>query len=57
MTNIRISEDTHQQLSSLKKEYNCKSIDAVIQHLLQINAKYKKGKVVRLIEWMKNDLG
>ena len=50
MTNIRISEDTHQQLSSLKSEYGCKSIDAVIQHLLQINKKYKKGKIVRLIE-------
>ena len=50
MTNIRISEDTHQQLSSLKQQYNCKSIDAVIQHLLKINAKYKKGKIVRLIE-------
>ena len=50
MTNIRISEDTHQELSSLKKEYNCKSIDAVIQHLLQVNEKYKTGKVVRLIE-------
>ena len=50
MTNIRISEDTHQQLSSLKQQYNCKSIDAVIQHLLHINAKYKTGKVVRLIE-------
>ena len=49
MTNIRISEDTHQQLSSLKTEYNCKSIDAVIQHLLQVNEKYKKGKIVRLI--------
>lgn len=50
MTNIRISEETHQQLSSLKQQYNCKSIDAVIQHLLQVNAKYKKGKIVRLIE-------
>ena len=50
MTNIRISEDTHQQLSSLKTKYGCKSIDAVIQHLLKINAKYKKGKIVRLIE-------
>ena len=50
MTNIRISEETHQQLSSLKQQYNCKSIDAVIQHLLKINAKYKKGKIVRLIE-------
>ena len=50
MTNIRISEDTHQQLSSLKKEYGCKSIDAVIQHLLQVNKKYKKSKVVRVIE-------
>ena len=50
MTNIRISEDTHQQLSSLKQQYNCKSIDAVIQHLLQVNEKYKTGKVVRLVE-------
>lgn len=50
MTNIRISEETHQQLSSLKQQYNCKSIDAVIQQLLKINAKYKKGKIVRLIE-------
>ena len=50
MTNIRISEETHQQLSSLKIEYGCKSIDAVIQHLLQVNDKYKKGKIVRLIE-------
>ena len=50
MTNIRISEETHQQLSSLKQQYNCKSIDAVIQHLLQVNAKYKNGKIVRLIE-------
>lgn len=50
MANMRISEDTHQQLSSLKQQYNCKSIDAVIQHLLHINKKYETGKVVMLIE-------
>ena len=50
MTNIRISEETHQELLQLKENMQCKSIDAVIQHLLQINKKYKKGKIVRLIE-------
>ena len=50
MTNIRISQNTHAVLTDLKYKHNCKSIDAVIQHLLKINAKYKKGKIVRLIE-------
>ena len=50
MTNIRISTETHQELLQLKENMQCKSIDAVIQHLLQINKKYKKGKIVRLIE-------
>lgn len=47
---IKVSDKTHHELQQLKQKNNCKSIDEVINHLLQINRKYKDSEIVRLVK-------
>lgn len=47
---IKVSNKTHRQLFELKKIYGCNTIDDLLTHLIEIDKKYSKAKIVRLIE-------
>ena len=47
---IKVSEKTHKQLFELKENYGYTTIDDLLTHLIEIDKKYSKAKVVRVIE-------
>ena len=48
-TNIRISKTNRDKLVELKTEHGYKNLDEVITHLVEVNAEYEKGKIVRMV--------
>ena len=49
-TTIKVQKKTRDKLQEFKEEWDFGSIDQVIRYLLETEEKYRKSKVVRIVE-------
>ena len=49
MTTIRVSKETSRKIIELKQKHHFKNADETIKYLIQINEKFDKLKVVKVL--------